>query len=54
VSESKETIAVGFHVQSDLVPVLRFVAKRGEDEELMDIPGESLGVEIFLTHGSNL
>jgi hypothetical protein len=54
VSESKEAIAVGFHVQSDLVPVLRFFAKRGEDEELMDIPGESLGVEISFAHGFNL
>ena len=28
VSEAKETIAVGLHVQCDLVPVLRFFPKR--------------------------
>ena len=40
-------------VQPDLVPVFGAVSECGQNQQLVDIPGESLNVEILLSHGAN-
>ena len=48
--ELEQAIAVGLHVQGDLISVLGLLAQRRQHQELMDVAGEPLHVEALLFH----
>jgi hypothetical protein len=50
MSKSEESVALRFYVERNLITVLRARPQGRQDEQLVDVSGETLDVEVIPVH----